>query len=50
MYKVYYMRWGTKVYVMSGVSGTSYPLDVAKKVLARLLRRHVFGFIEPVEG
>lgn len=49
MVQVYYMTEGQKVYMMYGTR-TSYPLDVAKKVLARLLRRHVFGFIEPVEG
>lgn len=49
MVQVYYMTEGQKVYMMYGTR-TSYPIEVAKKVLARLLRRHVFGFIEPVEG
>lgn len=49
MVQVYYMSEGQKVYMMYGTM-TSYPIEVAKKVLARLLRKHVFGFIEVVEG
>jgi hypothetical protein len=45
MVQVYYMTEGRKVYMMYGTR-TSYPLDVAKKVLACLLRRGKFGYIE----